>query len=52
VQCRLLIKMAGAWFLHWTVRPMWPVRGLYRPVGGEVMDEAGVVNTFFYFGYE
>ena len=27
-------KMAGAWFLHWTVRPMrpvWPVRGLYRP---------------------
>ena len=24
-------KMAGAWFLHWTVWPMRPVRGLYRP---------------------
>jgi len=24
--------MAGAWFLHWTMRPMWSVRGLYRPV--------------------
>jgi len=23
--------MAGTWFLHWTVRPMRPVRGLYRP---------------------
>ena len=26
--------MVGAWFSHWTVRPMrpvWPVRGLYRP---------------------
>jgi len=21
-------KMAGAWFIH---RPVWPVRGLYRP---------------------
>ena len=24
-------KMAGAWFIHWPVRPVWPVRGLYGP---------------------
>jgi len=23
--------MAGAWFIHWPVRPVWPVRGLYGP---------------------
>jgi len=33
-RCVLYIKagtanMAGAWFIH---RPVWPVRGLYRPV--------------------
>jgi len=23
--------MAGAWFIHRPLRPVWPVRGLYRP---------------------
>ena len=22
---------AGAWFIHWPVRLVWPVHGLYRP---------------------
>ena len=25
-------SMASAWFIHWPVRPVWPVRGLYGPV--------------------
>jgi len=25
-------SMAGAWFIHWPVRPVWPMRGLYGPI--------------------
>ena len=31
--------MAGAWFIHWPVRPVWPVRGLYGPPGSGMARE-------------
>jgi len=32
-------SMAGAWFIHWTVRSVWPVRDLYGPLHLATMSD-------------
>ena len=36
-------SITGLWFIHWTVRPVWPVRGLYRPVQTSMCHYAQLV---------
>ena len=40
-------SMAGAWFIHWPVRPM---RGLYRPVDESTHGEG--VSEMFLKGHD